>query len=385
MPRQKRITNPFRYGDLALDEAFTDRAEEIEELKSDVLNGQNVVIFAPRRYGKSSLLWRVAQELIRDDDVLVAQVDLMKTATKEKFAEKLASSIYDDIASTLFKVREKATDVFTGLRVRPVMTLDTDGSISFSFQAGHKPEDIDATIERLLELPAQLAAGRDRRVALVFDEFQEIVKLDRDLLPLMRSLFQEQPEVAHVYLGSKRHMMEEIFNDANEPFWRSAKQMELGVITPPLFAKFIRDRFKKTSRSIDDTVVDAILETTHAHPYGTQELAYALWEVTEQGTTATLAQLEEALDRVLRSETGHFRRIWEGAPKAQRLTLEALAKEPGQPPLSNAYRRKHNLPGTSTVQRALEALVEDELAERHQDGYRIAEPFLAEWILRNEV
>ena len=55
------------------------------------------------------------------------------------------------------------------------------------------------------------------------------MNIDRRLLPLMRSVFQEQPEVAHVYLGSKRHMMEQIFSDVNEPFWRSARQMELGV------------------------------------------------------------------------------------------------------------------------------------------------------------
>ena len=40
-------TNPFRYGALALDEAFTDREAEISELKADVRNGQDVVIFAP--------------------------------------------------------------------------------------------------------------------------------------------------------------------------------------------------------------------------------------------------------------------------------------------------------------------------------------------------
>jgi pyoverdine/dityrosine biosynthesis protein Dit1 len=90
------------------------------------------------------------------------------------------------------------------------MTLDQDGSLGFSFQAGHTPDDIDATLEHLLELPARLGADRDRRVALVFDEFQEIVNIDAKLLPLMRSVFQEQPDVAHVYLGSKRHMMEQI-------------------------------------------------------------------------------------------------------------------------------------------------------------------------------
>ena len=47
------------------------------------------------------------------------------------------------------------------------------------------------------------------------------MEIDASLPKLMRSAFQEQPEVAHVYLGSKRHMMERIFSDANEPFWRS--------------------------------------------------------------------------------------------------------------------------------------------------------------------
>jgi hypothetical protein len=88
---------------------------------------------------------------------------------------------------------------------------------------------------------------------------------------------------------------------------------------------------------------------------------------------------------VIRSENAHFNRIWERASKAQRVTLEALANEPGRPTLSAAYRRTHNLPGTSTVQRALEALIDDELVERHAEGYRIAEPFLTEWILRNDV
>ena len=101
--------------------------------------------------------------------------------------------------------------------------------------------------------------------------------------------------------------------------------------------------------------------------------------------TATRRHLDEALVRVLRSENAHFSVVWERASRAQRLMLGALAVNPGQRALSADYRRRHNLPGPSTIQRALEALVADELVERHDDGYRIAEPFLAEWILRNDV
>ena len=157
--------NPFRFGALALDEAFTDREDELRELVGDVRNGQDVVLFAPRRYGKSSLIWRVAQQLV-GDGVLVAQVDLMRTPTKEKLAEKLAQTIYEEIASPLFRARERLR-MFAGLRIAPTATIDPeDGSLSFSFDARAAREDLDATLEGLLALPGRLAADRDRRVAL---------------------------------------------------------------------------------------------------------------------------------------------------------------------------------------------------------------------------
>src|SRR3954447_24725386 len=99
------VPNPFRFGALALDEAFTDRETELAELTADVRNGQDVVLFAPRRYGKSSLLWRAAQDLVRGD-VLVAQIDLMRTPTKERLAEKLAQAIHEEIATPLFRAKE---------------------------------------------------------------------------------------------------------------------------------------------------------------------------------------------------------------------------------------------------------------------------------------
>ena len=67
-------TNPFTFGALALDEAFTNRERELGELATDMRNGQDVVIFAPRRYGKSSLALRAAQDTIRHRDVVLCSV-----------------------------------------------------------------------------------------------------------------------------------------------------------------------------------------------------------------------------------------------------------------------------------------------------------------------
>jgi len=373
-------TNPFQYGDLALDEAFTDRRAELDGLRADMLNGQNVAIIAPRRFGKSSLVKRAGQELVTDG-VLVAEVDLMKTPTKEKLAAKLSKTIHDDIASPLFNVKERLR-VFANLRVSPVITVDPrDGTPTFSFAATHDEADIDATLERLLELPAQLAAERGRRVVVFFDEFQEVTTIDPRLPALMRAVFQEQPDVAHVYSGSRRDMMRTLFTHQNEPFFRSAKVVELGVIAPALFRPFIRERFAGTTRGIADDVLDALLDTTGGHPYATQELAYALWELVPEGFTATPADFDRALENVLHGENAHFTLVWESASRAQRLLLQALAVEPGRVQ-GEAYRLRFGLPAASTVQRAAETLASEELLRRGEDGsYVIAEPFLREWIL----
>ena len=372
-------TNPFRFGDLAFDESFTDREDELASLASDLRNGQNVALVAPRRYGKTSLLRRVAQTLV-GEGVLVAEVDLMKTPTKEKLAGKLARAIHDDVASPLFRARERLR-VFSGLRITPTITIDpTDGTPTFSFSATHRREDLDATLERLLELPAQLAAERGRNVAIVFDEFQEVTEIDPRLPALMRAVFQEQPHVAHVYAGSRRDMMHRLFTDANEPFFRSAKVMELGRIEPALFAAFVEEQFERTDRSLADGVAARLVAITRGHPYGTQELAYALWELVPEGFSASPDDLARAIEAVVRSENAHFTLAWDGASRTQRLVLQALAAEPGRV-YGADYRARHDLPAASSVQRAVEQLVADELVERGDAGFEIAEPFLREWVL----
>src|SRR4051812_45998573 len=123
------VVNPFHFGALALDESFTDRAEERDELARDIRNGQDVVVFARRRLGKSSLAWSAAQA-VSSDGVLVAQVDLMTTPTKERLAAALAGSIYEQIASTLERVKEAALAPFRRLQVQPTVTVEEDGSYS---------------------------------------------------------------------------------------------------------------------------------------------------------------------------------------------------------------------------------------------------------------
>jgi len=381
----KDATNPFTFGDLALDEAFTDRTRELRELVSDMRNGQNVLLYAPRRYGKSSLVLRAAQDAMRRK-ALVAYCDLMKTPTKERLAAALARTIYADLASPVEHALERAADLFRGLRIRPTIEVDPDdATLRFSFQPGRRRADIDDTIERLLELPGELAAERKRRVVVVFDEFQEVLALDPRFPNLMRAVFQAQPEVSHVYLGSKRHLLERIFDDRNEPFWRSAKRTELGPIAPAQFESFVRARFEASGKAISNDAVARLLRVTGGRPYATQELAYFTWELVRPGSVGRTAHVEEALERVLRSEHNHFVQLWDEASGPQRLVLLALAAEPTASVYAAGYRELHDLPTTPTLQTALAGLARRELVGRDDAGaYRVVEPFFGEWLLREQ-
>jgi len=376
-------SNPFTFGALVLDEGFVDREAELRMLLTDLRSGQDVVLLAPRRYGKSSLVLRASQEAT-EAGVLVAYCDLMRTPTKERFAAALAKTIFDDLASPGGQPAERASALFRGLSVRPTVEIDPDGGLRFLFSASRRSSDIDDTIDRLLALPGEIAAQRERRVALVLDGFQEVVRLDETLPNLMRAVFQTQPEVAHVYLGSRRHVLEAIFNDRNEPFWRTARQETLGRLPHESLAVYLRDRFAATERDLLDEAIARLLEITDGHPYATQELAFFAWSHIPLGHAGHVADVESALVDALRAEHNNLSRVWEGATANARLVLLALRNGPLNL-YSEETRRTAGLPTPTFVQRAVRSLLRDDVVEKAPDGrYGLAEPFLREWLDREE-
>ncbi|HKG09471.1 MAG TPA: ATP-binding protein, partial [Gaiellaceae bacterium] len=217
--------NPFRYGAVARGEYFTDRQTELRALLDDVRGGQDIVIFSPRRFGKTSLVTRAIEQL-REEGMLVAYLDLLGAPSKAELADDLGQALYEGLQSPLEQALDRIRDFFSSLTISPRITVGDDAKPQLEF-IGYEPErDVDKLIEGLLELPARVA--RDgHQVVVVFDEFQEIAAIDEHLPGQIRAAFQQQAEIAHVYLGSKRHLMEPMFMERGSALYRSAKPMPL--------------------------------------------------------------------------------------------------------------------------------------------------------------
>jgi hypothetical protein len=374
-------SNPFRYGAVARGEYFTDRERELAALSADIRGGQDVVIISRRRIGKTSLVDAVIEQL-RAEGMLVGYLDLYASPTKEMLADDLAQALSDGLLSPIERTTDKIRGWFSHLAVQPRVTLGEDGRPQFEFLGYEQREDADALLDGLLELPGRVAA-RGQRVCMVFDEFQETVPIDPELPGRVRAAFQQQPEVAHVYLGSKRHMMEPLFMEQAAPLYRSAKPMVLGPIPPHLFIGFLRERFVTGGVDIADEHLERILSLSGGLPYETQELCSYVWTEAKLAAVAVDDNLiEQALTTLVDAESARYAAIWDRLPGRQRALLLALARESGRV-YSEGYRRRHKLGSASTVQRALAGLEKLDLVDSNEHGGQaLADLFMRIWLGR---
>jgi len=86
------LRNPFYIGVAEEKEDFCDRITEKEELLQYARNGQKVVLYSPRRYGKSSLVYQVQKQL-STEGFLNAYTDLFPITSERELIAKLASAV----------------------------------------------------------------------------------------------------------------------------------------------------------------------------------------------------------------------------------------------------------------------------------------------------
>jgi hypothetical protein len=343
-------------------------------------NGEKLFVYSERRLGKTSLVRAVLDQLPRKQFVAV-YVDLWPTDSEASFAAATAQAISQAVASTATKMMETAKSLFT--RLVPAMTLDDEGRPTISFGTT-TPRKADVELDEVLRAPAAIAAREKRRVAVVFDEIQRILEYETDLVERkLRSVIQHQAEVCYLFLGSRKHLVQQMFLDKSRPLYRSAGHYPLAPIAEGHWTEFIRQRFLDADKGIDDDSIRAVCRLTQGHPFYTQHLCHALWEQTEPGRKVSRDSIRAAVRVLLDREGFAYTTLWESLTGHQRRFLAGLALEPpGVKPFSSAFTRRHGLRSASNAQRASQALVERDLIDPENGTFVIVDRFLRLWIRR---
>jgi hypothetical protein len=362
--------NPFVYSRPIAPDEIIDRDDETQHLLASAVGGHYVRLYAPRKYGKTSLLRRVLRDAERQEQMIPILVDLYGVLSVSDVAIRFERAYARQLKGKL-RARIEEFLQSTGLG----LSLGALG-VSARLQLDPRTDPLPA-LHALLDLPLRLEEGGGFRALIVLDEFQDITKV-KEMDALLRSHIQFQGEVASfVFAGSEPGLMRELFEDRARPLYGQAVPVRLERLADADIGAYIIGRFRDSGRSVGDAL-NPLVAAADGHPQRAMLLAYRLWEEVEPKGTATLADWTHAHVAALAELQPEFDANWRRLPTSGQKALRAVVAGAGSP-FQRRVLEQLDLP-KSTARAALQLLVANATVEQKDDEYRVIDPLFAEWI-----
>lgn len=371
------MKNPFTIGIVHGGEGFCDRVKERADLLRYAHNGSNVVLCSPRRYGKSSLVTLVLDDL-RKEGFLTAYVDLFPVSSEHDFIERFAAGVLKGIGHGVDprSFADKVKGIFSSLR--PTIEVGPDGySISAKID---RSANLGVPLDDLMDGLLRYVKKKKVPACIVLDEFQELTELSdaKRIEGALRSHIQFHKEVSYFFVGSRRRILEDMFNNRARPFYKSAFMYAMKEIAEGDFVPFIEGRFAATGKRCSSDVAANMYRKAGGYPYYVQKLASIAWDVTSKACTQAVA--EESFRALVQTEAIDFEGTWSGLAMIQKAVLKALARDPVSTPYSREYLERHQLT-LGGAQKAINILLAKDLIEKSDAGqHRLTDPIMAAWL-----
>lgn len=373
------MKNPFQLKPLPVSGPFCDREKELAALIRHAGNFTNVVLSSPRRYGKTSLIRR-AQNALAKRGVITVYVDYFGVSSVDEFAARFAGALY----SVLYKEKslfERAIRIFKNLR--PVLKPDPESGMAFTVEvAGFRPGErlLDETINGFSEF---LKSGK-MSCNVAFDEFQEITELKESkyIEGILRSCMQDHQNVSYFFIGSRRRILMDMFNDKKRPFYKSAINYTLPALPAGDSVKYLVKLFCENGKTCPAEAAARIHAWSDGYPYYIQKLSYFIFE--ESKGKVTDKCLNEGLAQMLQEETPLFEAMLQSLRPRQIALLNAVAKEETGAPFAAEYLSRRRLGSLGGVQAAMKKLLEMDYLEKGPSGWKVVDPIFALWLRKTE-
>ena len=368
---------PFVFGVAASGDNFTDRESETARLLTNFRSGVNTVLISPRRWGKTSLVRKVCR-LAQTDELKIVYLDIFSCRSDADFYDAFASAV---LKQTSTKVEEWMENIRQFLsRISPKISLGADPAADFSFSLELTPKRED--IDEILQLPEKIAEKKGCRIVVCIDEFQQIgeFKDSKTFQKRLRSVWQLQKHVSYCLFGSKKHLMNELFERKSLPFYKFGDAIYLQKIATADWVGYIRSRFEATGKSIPAELAEEICRRVDNHSSYVQQLAWLVW--TRTGKEATQQELEAAFQDIIDQNTPLFEKQTESLTSFQINFLRAIIDGVHSEFTTQEVMRKYQLGSSANVSIIKRALIKKELIEIDKRKAVIPDPIMKVWLQR---
>ncbi len=373
------LENPFVVGKYVADKYFCDREIETKFLVKQIVNGRNVALISERRMGKSGLIQHTfAQEEITASYESI-YIDIYATSSLTEFVYLFGKAVFGRLKPRKAKLLEKFFSIVSSLRVGFRMD-PVSGEPGLDIGVGDikTPEVTLDEIFRYLEQAA-------KPCIVAIDEFQQIgAYSQKNVEALLRTRIQQCRRTQFIFSGSKRHLMSNMFNSPAKPFYQSAILMGLEAIPLDKYTTFAEDMFLGGGKDIEDEVISEVYQEYDGTTWFVQMMMNELYSLTPKGGKCTLDMLEKAKMNIIQVQEYGYREILSRLSLKQKQLVQVIAKEKKVSGISSAeFISSHGLSSSSSVQSALNPLMDRDLVVKSGGSYRIYDYFLSEWIRMN--
>lgn len=369
---------PFVFGVRVEGNTFTDRKEETNRLKMNFLYGVNTILISPRRMGKTSLVERVCS-LVESDTLKIAKIDAFGCRSENDFINAFATAVVRATSSKWEEWMENAKTFLS--RFIPKISIGQDPLTDFSIALEYNRAN--TVTEDILQLPETIAKQKGIKIVICIDEFQQIADFPDSITfqKKLRSVWQLQSNVSYCLYGSKKHMMEKMFQSQSHPFYRFGDLFYLDKISETDWVEYICDRFRVTGKEISRELASEICTVTDRYSSYVQQLSWLVWLRTDKH--ATKEDVEFGIDRMLDACEPLFIQQTESLSAYQMNFLRALANGVHTGFTRSEILDTYQLGTAANISRLKKALTEKDLIMMTAPKkLEISDPILALWLKR---
>lgn len=372
------MENPFKFGVVVRGEDFFDRDHELDELRLAVQSAQRLFLISSRRYGKTSLLLNFLESLDPTKYISV-YIDFFRISSKKMLVEQLGSA-YGRCKGKRIETFIDTVKSFMG-NLRPKFTVQPDGTPGVTIDYTPRDTEIDMALQAIVDAPGDITRDGNRRMVVVFDEFQEIVNLDGTAIEkLMRSSIQRHGNVAYLFSGSKRHIILDMIAEENRAFYKMGKIMHLQKLPTRKFKTHILNKFLNSGIDISEDVISLIFQAARENPFNIQYLSSELWEQNRTAGNVTPDKVGDVLRSIVGKESPLYEKIWDGLSGHQKILLRALSRGEVRNIFSRSFIEENELRSAGSIRTSLQALLKKNIVQKEEGAYLIEDPFFGTWI-----
>ena len=371
------MDKPFIFGIPVEDDYFIGREKEIKRLSTNFKYGVNTILLSPRRWGKTSLVNKVAG-LVASKDLIIVRTDVFSCRNEYDFYNTFSAAILKQTSSRIEEWKDLAKGFIE--RLVPKISLSLDGQSEYGVSLGitpktHQPEEV-------LVLPEIIANRKGCHIVVCIDEFQQVGEFPDSISvqKRMRSVWQHQKNVSYCLYGSKMHMMTNLFQKKSYPFYKFGELLYLKNIPLETWVPYIQGGFAKQGKHISEPLVKQLCESVDYQSSYVQQLAYDTLLLTDKEVTEDI--LKAALNDLIDQNSVVYIEQTQSLTSYQLNFLRAILAGQSSDFGKKAIRETFDLGSPSNIARLKNTLIDKELIEMTPKGFIIADPVLRLWLKR---